>query len=121
MKSSDSKANVLSVANGGNIDTVAKETCASTGPPTEPKEKAVVKKPSDQGIQAYFPKSLPLDRAPRTPSSPPRLIARLHEVGKPPVFHPVRATTSDEETFLNRLKIREFVLRCLSPSLSCKS
>ena len=43
---------------------------------------------------------------PRTPNKPGLKVVY------PPIFHPVRATTTDA-AFPDRLKIREFVLKCI--------
>lgn len=44
------------------------------------------------------------------PSAPPKPKKAL-KVVEPPQFQPVRATTSDVG-FLDRLKVREFILKC---------
>jgi hypothetical protein len=46
---------------------------------------------------------------PRTPQKPKKPAIRVVD---PPPFHPVRTTTTDAG-FVNRLKVREFVLKCI--------
>lgn len=45
------------------------------------------------------------------PAVPRKVMTPVLKVVDPPPFHPVRATATDE-TFLDRLKVREFVLKC---------
>jgi hypothetical protein len=64
-------------------------------------------KAAELNIQQYKPKAV-VGRNVRKPSL---------KVVDPPPFHAVRATTNDVG-FLDRLKIREFVLKCTPPSAS---
>jgi hypothetical protein len=96
--------------------------------------------PSDHGIQSFFQKVDSNNDRHRTPeaakisgfpdhvdvpgmalskpvtakgSAPPRQKPKKPalKVVEPPQFQPVRATTTDA-SFLDRLKVREFVLKC---------
>jgi hypothetical protein len=101
-------------------------------PKEKPPNKEKKKVPTDQGIANFFQKvdrttpeaakvrdendeapaptieepiPCPVIRKPKAPKIP-----KLMPV-YPPQFHPVRATT-DDAGFMNRMKVREFVLKC---------
>lgn len=48
--------------------------------------------------------------------TPRKQKKRVIKVVDPPVFHPVRAMSTDEG-FVEHLKVREFALQCSLPSL----
>jgi len=63
---------------------------------------------------SFAPLEVPIVNKVKPKPTVPRIIKeRPVKIVDPPPFHPIRATATDE-TFVDPLKIREFVLQCNS-------